>query len=130
LGKLSLEGMAGWRTRLIDTYDMQNPSPEKPDEIRRTQRATASPAHLSRFPQIGLNQGATEQIILDHLEASSSLHVERNIMLETLRVDDHECDDDDAYPVHATLRRLSDHERAANRASRGGSVLTQLESIG
>ena len=99
--------------------DLQNPNPNSPDKIQRTQRATSQPSHLSRFPQISLSQGATEQILLDYLDVKAKVHVERSLLLESLQVNDAECEDTDAYPVTLTLRKLASNAKAADAAGDG-----------
>ncbi|KAK4546670.1 hypothetical protein LTR36_001888 [Oleoguttula mirabilis] len=91
-----------------------NPDPQNPKNVIRTQRARSQPSNLSRYPQVSLNQGLTEQILLDYLATKGKVSVERNLTPETLHIDEHLCDDNEAYPSVLTLRRLADNERAKN----------------
>lgn len=91
-----------------------NPDPTNPKNVIRTQRARSQPNNLSRHPQVSLNQGLIEQILLDYLASKEKFSVHRNLTLETLHVDDDLCQDDSAYPITLTLRELADDERASS----------------
>ncbi|KAK5127925.1 hypothetical protein LTR85_005042 [Meristemomyces frigidus] len=91
-----------------------NPDPKNPRHVIRTQRARTQPSNLSRYPQVSLNQGLTEQILLDYLASKGKVSVERNLTPETFHIDERLCDDDSAYPSVLTLRRLADNEWAKN----------------
>ncbi|KAK4889817.1 hypothetical protein LTR27_011435 [Elasticomyces elasticus] len=81
-----------------------NPDPDRPDWIKRTQRAKGQPHGLSRYPQSILNQGSIEQILLDYVKAKVGVEVERNTSPQTLDVNEAACDDEDAYPIVLTLK--------------------------
>jgi phenol 2-monooxygenase (NADPH) len=46
-----------------------NPDPGDPEKIIRTERTEAEPRRLSRYSQVGLNQGDVEQILIDYLDS-------------------------------------------------------------
>ncbi|KAI0172945.1 thioredoxin-like protein [Hypoxylon sp. FL1284] len=67
-----------------------NPKRSNETEIERTQTVLSQPHHLSRFLQADLNQGATEQILLDEIRSQGRVNIERNTIPVALRLDEAE----------------------------------------
>ncbi|EMC94079.1 hypothetical protein BAUCODRAFT_124812 [Baudoinia panamericana UAMH 10762] len=84
-----------------------NPDPHNPNYVKRTARLAAQPHDLSRFPQVSLNQGLTEQVLLDYLDRTGRVRLERSTRPESLVVDDGLCDSDEAHPITLTIRNTA-----------------------
>ncbi|KAI1137625.1 FAD binding domain-containing protein [Hypoxylon sp. FL0543] len=98
-----------------------NPDPNNEKEIQRSQRATALPRGLSRFPQVGLNQGTTEQILVDKIKSEGKLSIERNTVPVALELDDDShCNNPEAYPIHVTLRKIGQNGAASDTRDAAG----------
>ncbi|KAI0098138.1 FAD binding domain-containing protein [Nemania sp. FL0031] len=93
-----------------------NPGPDGP--IRRNSRAPDNVAGLSRFTEAVLHQGRMESFFLDAIAASyphpasptHQIRVERMVVPTSLSIEEDKVDDDDAYPLTVTLRKLSEEE--------------------
>ncbi|KZT50982.1 hypothetical protein CALCODRAFT_521651 [Calocera cornea HHB12733] len=91
-----------------------NPTPDGKG-IERTSRAPDVNAPTTRWRhQITLNQTAIEDLFLNSMR-HHGLHVERPVMPTALSISDDEIvlNDQNAYPVEITLRRLSGSETAS-----------------
>ncbi|KAI1815130.1 FAD binding domain-containing protein [Poronia punctata] len=82
-------------------------NPDEKGVIRCSNRAPNNAPGLSRFTEAVLHQGRVETFFTD---AIRDLKVERKTMPTSLFIDETKIDDEDAYPVTVTLRRLSEEE--------------------
>jgi phenol 2-monooxygenase (NADPH) len=90
-------------------------NPDSEGQIQRNGRTPDTIPNLSRFTEVVLHQGRMEQFFLDAIRASYTedevpLRVERGVVPVSLTIEESEAEDEDAYPVTVTLRRLSDKE--------------------
>ncbi|KAI2615342.1 FAD binding domain protein [Hypoxylon sp. NC1633] len=84
-----------------------NPSPHDDRLIHWTQKVVAQPHHLSRFPQLSLNQGMTERSLESKIKSEGKITIERNTIPVNLSVEETEAESDsrEVYPIRVTLRK-------------------------
>ncbi|KAH8425157.1 uncharacterized protein LDX57_002906 [Aspergillus melleus] len=87
---------------------------KKPGNIQRVKTEKSNSGQDSRFTKALLNQGATEQVLLDYLEQKQNVHVERSKQAKTLDFKDLSAKI--SFPVSVGIRRLTvDGSDASNQ---------------
>ncbi|KAL8919408.1 MAG: hypothetical protein Q9208_006786 [Pyrenodesmia sp. 3 TL-2023] len=93
-------------------------NPDAKGRIQRTQRVESSPVDLSRFQQVGLNQGAIEAVFEELLDGNSDSSVQRNTYPQELTIDHSSTGDQAAYPITLNVRHshqgYNDHSQVDN----------------
>ncbi|KAL7809441.1 family 16 glycoside hydrolase [Trichoderma gracile] len=92
-------------------------NPDEKGVIRRGDRIPDTIPGISRFQQVVLHQGRIERFFLDAIAETSDIRVERGVMPSNLEIDESLVEDDAAYPITVTLRRLTEEEATPRQTS-------------
>lgn len=92
-------------------------NPDEDGVIRRSDRIPDTIPGISRFQQVVLHQGRIERFFLDSIEACSDIRVERGVMPSKLELNEALVEDNDAYPITVTLRRLTKEEATPKQSA-------------
>ncbi|KAL8719942.1 MAG: hypothetical protein Q9225_003119 [Loekoesia sp. 1 TL-2023] len=96
---------------------------EGSEGIRRSQRVLSQKRGISRFSQTCVNQAIIEETFNGYLHTQGRLHVERNVLPETLKLDQDLTEEATAYPITMTVRHL---QPATASQTNGGASRTHF----
>lgn len=96
-------------------------NPDEKGVIRRSDRIPDTIPGISRFQQVVLHQGRIERFFLDSIEACSDIRVERGVLPTSLKIDEAQVEDADAYPITVNLRHLTEEEATPHQVNGTGA---------
>lgn len=92
-------------------------NPDEKGVLRRSDRIPDTIPGISRFQQVVLHQGRIERFFLDSIESHSDIRVERGVLPTSLKIDEAQVEDADAYPITVNLRHLTEEEATPQQMS-------------
>lgn len=79
------------------------------------------PPGFSRYHMTTLNQGRIEQCFLDNIKDCSDIRVERNVMPQSMEIDESLVDDDEAYPIKVKLLHFNELDAMPGQMMNGNA---------
>ncbi|BEI87291.1 uncharacterized protein CcaverHIS019_0100090 [Cutaneotrichosporon cavernicola] len=100
--------------------------PDQNGDIRETSRVVDTVPGMSRVKHVNLGQDRVEAIFMEAMKKANNLEVERLITPTSFKVDEASLDDNAAYPITVTLKKLTPPAEWANGDVKSGMYRSNL----